>query len=393
MIFAFRLAAFSLFGLLLLSGHAQGIEFFGGSWAEALDQARQQRKLIFVDAYTTWCGPCKMMNRNTFPTEEVGSFFNTNFVNVKLDMERGEGLTFSSRYRVNAYPTMFFINYQGEVVHRILGYHGPRELLREGRTALAPGSNLESLALAWQEGSTNLDTLRMLAMAWQEAEDRRAFEVADRYFSLIDKDRDLLLEENWQAMQALTHDLNSREYQYLLRKQKRFMRAYGTQPVADLLYSVLKKASIKAGLTRNEAQFAQVLDIAENDLKDDGRTAIRLQMTYFETIKDWESYAARASEYFERFLITQPKELYNAARLVHHHLDSPQWLAAALTWNRRSMAVENAPYNNLLQARLLAKTGNREEARRQAYQARSLAEQQGEALSEYDQFIRELERN
>ncbi|MGB0751326.1 MAG: hypothetical protein ACPGQI_05175 [Gammaproteobacteria bacterium] len=78
---------------------------------------------------------------------------------------------------------------------------------------------------------------------------------------------------------------------------------------------------------------------------------------------------------------------------MHRHLDSPQWLESALTWNRRSMAVENAPYNNLLQARLLAKTGKWEEARRQAYQARSLAEQQGEALSEYDQLIQELEQH
>ncbi|MEL7341545.1 MAG: thioredoxin family protein, partial [Bacteroidota bacterium] len=121
--------------LLILStaAMAEGIVFFEGSWSEALATARSQRKLIFVDAYTEWCGPCKMMNRNTFPSDQVGELFNSSFVNVKLDMEKGEGLTFASRYQVNAYPTLLFLNHKGEIVHKALGYLSPRALMSEAQ--------------------------------------------------------------------------------------------------------------------------------------------------------------------------------------------------------------------------------------------------------------------
>ena len=55
---------------------AQGIEFEHLSWAEALEKAQSENKLIFMDAYTVWCGPCKMMAKQTFPDPEAGLFFN-----------------------------------------------------------------------------------------------------------------------------------------------------------------------------------------------------------------------------------------------------------------------------------------------------------------------------
>ncbi len=368
-----------------------GIIFFEGSWPEALETARDQRKLIFVDAYTTWCGPCKMMNRNTFPDEAVGELFNQSFVNVKLDMEHGEGLSFATRYQVNAYPTLLFLNHRGEVVHKILGYRAPAELIREARVALRPSSSLAPLILAYQDGTTNPDTLRMLAMAWHDMEDRRAFEAADRFFQTIDKEKELLQEDNWQAIEALTYDINSKEYQYLLKKQNKFIRKYGYQPVLDKIYSLLKKAAISSALTRNDVAYKKALDIADSELKDDGRTVIRLQMTYSEASKDWPAYAARATEYFDRFIITQPKELSNAARFVYLHINNQDLLEEALGWIRQSIAVENAGYNNLIQAQLLAKLGRNDEALRQAYRSRSIFREEGGDMREVDMLIRNLE--
>lgn len=381
--------------VLLISAPAivaqPGIVFFEGSWNDALAMARQKRKVIFVDAYTTWCGPCKMMNRNTFPDNKVGALFNAQFINVKLDMERGEGIQFGNQYEVIAYPTLLFINHEGEVVHKVLGYRGPKELLQEAGAALRPENNLDLLSLAFEQGTTDRDTLRMLAMTWQSVEDRRAYEAGDRFFKTITKDKELLEEDNWEAIQALTYDLQSREYQYLLDKQQAFIRRYGYQPVLDKVYSLLKKAAISSALTRNDVAYQQALDIANRRLKDDGRTAIRLQMTYTEAAKDWTGYSARAAEYFDRFIITQPKELSNAAKLFYLHVSHEEMLEKALGWVQQSIALENAGYNHLVQAQLLAKLGRKEEALRQAYRAKSLAETEGEPMAEYDDLVRRLQ--
>lgn len=370
---------------------ADGITFFEGSWSDALTSARSQRKLIFVDAYTEWCGPCKMMSRNTFPSDQVGELFNESFVNLKLDMEKGEGISFGAKYQVNAYPTLLFLNHKGEVVHKVLGYLSPSALIKEAQVALQPENSLSGLELAFEQGTSNRDSLYMLAMTYHKMQDRRAYEVGERFFSTIAKDKELLLPENWEAMLALTVDIHSREYQYLLLKQKKFIKQYGYQPVLDKLYDLLKKAAISSALTRNDQAYRQALEIAQNQLKDDGRTALRLQMVYAEASRNWPSFAVRAVEYFDRYIIVHPKELSNAAKHMYLHIQNEEQLEQAIAWTRQSIAIENAGYNNLILAQLLAKTGSRVESLRQAYRAKSLLDLEGSDTREVEALIRTLE--
>ena len=81
---------FFTIAILLFSWNvfSQGIQFEIGSWKEVLQKAKQENKLIFVDLYTTWCGPCKKMAAETFPQQAVGDYFNKNFVNYKIDAEK-----------------------------------------------------------------------------------------------------------------------------------------------------------------------------------------------------------------------------------------------------------------------------------------------------------------
>ena len=84
---------------------SQGVDFKSVSLKEALEQAKTQGKMVFVDCYTTWCGPCKYMTSNVFPQEAVGDYFNPNFVCLKIDMEKGEGPELVKRYGIRAFPT------------------------------------------------------------------------------------------------------------------------------------------------------------------------------------------------------------------------------------------------------------------------------------------------
>lgn len=114
-----------------------GIRFFEGTWDEALAQAKKENKLIFLDVYATWCGPCKKLSALTFPDPEVGNYYNNRFINVKVDGEKGEGLTLRQRYGVRGYPTLLFINHKGEVVHRTAGFRDPSRFLELGKSVPA----------------------------------------------------------------------------------------------------------------------------------------------------------------------------------------------------------------------------------------------------------------
>lgn len=128
------IVTFGLIGLSFVnapSSSSEGINFEDISFEEALKKAKKEKKLIFVDAYAVWCGPCKWMEANTFQEKEVGEAFNEKFINLKIDMEKGEGPELARKYNVRAYPTMFLIDGEGEVVKRILGAKKKDQLLSE----------------------------------------------------------------------------------------------------------------------------------------------------------------------------------------------------------------------------------------------------------------------
>lgn len=115
-----------------------GIKFFDGTWSEALAASEKDKKVIFLDAYAAWCGPCKLMTANTFTDEKVGAYFNANFINFKMDMEKhADGPRLSAKYSLRAYPTLYFLNAKEEIVHQTLGYHEPAQLLAVGESVVA----------------------------------------------------------------------------------------------------------------------------------------------------------------------------------------------------------------------------------------------------------------
>ncbi len=123
----------------------------GKSWEEILKQAREQHKYVFVDCYTTWCGPCKMMSRDIFPQKQVGEYFNAHFINVAIQMDKtnkdakniqdwyADAGKLAGLYSINAYPTYLFFSSDGSLVHRKVGATtNADEFIASGRNALNP---------------------------------------------------------------------------------------------------------------------------------------------------------------------------------------------------------------------------------------------------------------
>lgn len=107
-----------------------GINFeYTLTFDEVLAKAKAQGKRVFMDCYTTWCGPCKMMSNDIFPLKEVGDYFNPRYVSIKVDMESAEGRELNKRYKIQAYPTMLILDNEGEEINRIVGACNGKELI------------------------------------------------------------------------------------------------------------------------------------------------------------------------------------------------------------------------------------------------------------------------
>jgi thioredoxin-related protein len=124
---------------------------------EALAMQKKSPKPIFMDVYTDWCGPCKMLDKNTFQTKEVADFINANYYAVKFNGEGNSDVNYKGKkysnpgydatrkgrnsmheftgfLKVEGYPSMYILDKKGDIAKVIVGYYQPEQLLSEIKT-------------------------------------------------------------------------------------------------------------------------------------------------------------------------------------------------------------------------------------------------------------------
>lgn len=125
--------------MITTSATAAEINFLDNPvWSTVLEKAKKENKMIFLDAYATWCGPCKMMDAETYKDQAVADYYNANFINVKYDMEKGEGILLAQQFSVESYPSLLFINTDGAMLHRGVGYLDAPAFVVLGKAAKDP---------------------------------------------------------------------------------------------------------------------------------------------------------------------------------------------------------------------------------------------------------------
>ncbi len=111
------------------------IQFNTTSWNDVLALAKKENKPVFLDISASWCGYCKKMKSNVFTAAEVATYYNSTFINVSVDAEKGEGVKLAKKFGVRGYPTFVFVNPDGNVALQTSGYRAPDKFLELGKTA------------------------------------------------------------------------------------------------------------------------------------------------------------------------------------------------------------------------------------------------------------------
>lgn len=160
--------ALGIIGAPLVS-NAQGIEFMH-NLDSALAKAKAENKIVFVDFYTSWCAPCKQMAKEVFPLEKVGSFYNKQFINCSIQCDdKGVGVELGKKYKVNAYPTLMYMNQNGEEIHSAAGGLSEGAFIELGKIALNPDQSMYPLIKQWNAGNREEEFVKKYFKALKEA--------------------------------------------------------------------------------------------------------------------------------------------------------------------------------------------------------------------------------
>lgn len=178
------------------------------NWKDVLKEARVNNRPIFLDLYTTWCGPCKWMDKEVYLNDSVGEFFNREFLRVKVQMDSLEWddpkikQWYSSipeirnSYNVQAYPTLLFLSPNGDVYKKIEGVRDAPSLIAEARDALDPANQYSTKMKAYEAGKREPYFVRNLTRQTEFGGDKvKARKMAKEFIASLSQ-KEMLTKEN-----------------------------------------------------------------------------------------------------------------------------------------------------------------------------------------------------
>ena len=312
------LLLFTLLCTFQLSVSGQGIDFFHGEWEEALEKAAAQDKLIFVDAYAKWCGPCKRMAAEVFPQEEVGAYFNRNFISVKMDMEAPENATFRSQYPVAAYPTLFFIDAEGKVVQKTKGAQKARGLISTAKKALASAEPSEDYATAYADGDRSPELMYKYVRSLIRSE-ASYLKVANDY---LRTQTDMNTTDNLQFIVLTATDSDSRIFDMMTKRKDLIIAAMSE----EMYYSQVLAACQLTADKAVEFSSPDLLEEANENMSKHYPAKkevfeIKSEMAYALAHRDAKNYAKFAKGYAKVIIPGKGKELKNFALRIFKEFD------------------------------------------------------------------------
>ncbi|HVW60098.1 MAG TPA: thioredoxin family protein, partial [Puia sp.] len=325
------------------------MHFAEGSWSSLLARAKSSGRLIFVDANTSWCGPCKQMRREIFPQKQVARLYNNNFINVDLDMEKGEGIEFRKKYAVKAYPTFLYIDGDGQVVHKTVGSCDEAEFRQHALDALSPRHNLRFLSTAYKDHANDEAIVTAYLPALADAyETKLADSVATAY---LKNQTPAAWQQpaGWQIIDKYVKDATAPPFLAVVNEQAAYSKLFGTEEVEKKIYQTYL-AWPQSYLHYPEKGKAQVdqddfdaflRQVNAGPYAKKAEIAARAKLTVYFGLKDWHNYAGTVDGMLSGHIVPMdPKGaewLYSFADIINRFAgDDKQILTSATQWAKLS---------------------------------------------------------
>ncbi|WP_455508662.1 thioredoxin family protein [Butyricimonas paravirosa] len=254
------------------------ITFFQGTFEEALQKAKVEKKDVFVDFYTEWCGPCKVMSQKVFTDPEVGDYFNKHFVSYKLNAEAPGQAEVAKKYGVEAFPTMIFMNVKGEVLRTVLGAKAPAALVREAMMVTGDMLTFEKLYEKSKKEKKNTDLQQELLFRAPEFIATQTGYNRDKWMVRIEaifpeyvknkKLENMITAEDLYIISMYHNEIkdNDEIFDFLVKNYQKFGEIVGKEKIQDFILGLYNNYIIS--FCKNGKQdYKKYLDRVKGDLQ------------------------------------------------------------------------------------------------------------------------------
>ncbi|WP_160712817.1 thioredoxin family protein [Chitinophaga solisilvae] len=401
------------------------------SWSQLLEKANSESKFLFVDCYTTWCGPCKSMERDVYPAREVGTLFNTSFISVKIQMDTSknddayirsryaDAAYLQKKYNIYSFPTFLFFSPGGQLVHKEVGACNPAQFVQTGNNALDSTKQYYSLLNRYKRGIRDTAQLLLLAVTARRLEDKQVSDdIAKEYLDKIVSnysDEELCTPERLAFIFAFPELLyktgsEGRYFKLLYSKGDRIDKMMKSDISGFYVANIILKEEIYDNIMKNDKPVPHTPDwdgMRKNiERKYNVHYADTLlpaaQMVYYKMKKDWTSFAKLKDEMIRKY---PPKKgggvdgdawrLNDDAWTIFIGCDKKNVIASAIEWVDISISLEPTDFQVVdTKANLLFKYGKVREAIETEKKAIRMAAEikQEHYVKEYTEVLEKMQK-
>jgi thiol-disulfide isomerase/thioredoxin len=403
------LLTFSFFLQISLTAQEDntGINFFEGNWEELLAEAKNQNKPIFIDAYTSWCGPCKTMAKEIFPNEDVGEYYNEHFICYKSDMEKGEGIEIAKKFKVKCYPQLLFIDAEENILHRTAGSRSVEEFIALGDIAINPKENFHYYKTLFEKEEKDIEN-GFLYLEMKKSSCLSTTDELNKIVSHLKNNKNLQTDENHKKLFEFDIQSPSVAFNYIISNEKAMIKVTSENQFIYKIGTSSFKALQKSISGETEEQTKKILKNT-TEIKDGINT-------FLNKIKVNENYHKALEAYYllhlySDDLASHTNEVYNYVQNYYYHYTfadyyfyyitqyaeiminnsaDKQQLENVKTWLQKAIEEREWAESHYQLAKLEHSFGNYSKALEEAKKAKTMLEEQEKETEEVDKLIEKI---
>jgi thioredoxin-related protein len=406
----------------------QGIEFEHGlTWIQVRERAASEGKFIFVDAYATWCVPCKQMDAKVYNLSKVGDFINKHFLSIKLQLdtskEDNEDIKkwhetanfFASRYRISEMPTYLFFSPKGEIIHRGVGYKNAEAFLRLSGEALDSKQQSYTLLSNYLNGIRNYpDVATTATFCMEQLKDtvlalRMAHDYMKNYLFKLPNER-LYNDTTLFFISKFSQTSSDIGFQFVYKNRTKFKAAVASKDFVDdyldfIIYKEYLRPLFMGGKITSDTPDPNWEMMGRSLNKKfgpnfSGRNVLKAKVSWFKQKKDWSKVVQYSIEKVEKYGAAggfgEGFNLNNIAwDYVFLHSNDPLALQKAIRWMEDVIKKDStASYCIDTYANLLYKTGKVKRALLWEQKALQIARETNNVknATEYEETINKMKK-
>ena len=363
------------------------INFVKKGFDELLVQAKNENKLLFIDAYTDWCGWCKVLDKETFSNAQVANFMNSHFINAKMEMEKEPwGIKIAQKYVINSFPTALIFNQAGELIYIFEGYLPPTDFLKKVETASLSENHLH---LKGYSKGFEIQYAPFYLQAMTE-NGKRKFPNKTEVNIFIDSQTNKFSEESWVVMKRFNSMLNEANNKLFLDNYTKYATLFGNYATESMISQQIYMMIDSAAKTKNEKLFYEALAINKRYLNDFENNEKWYNLQYAEATEDWLKFADVAEEWIKAEPTFSVATINGFAWSIYEKCNDMQIIKRAIAWMDAGLRRESSYAYFDTYAALLYKSGQVEEAEKYALEAIELGKKENTGTKPTEELLMKI---